>query len=193
MDIKELFTKTNQALNDIVQQITPQQLELTIPAYAAYSEGQTLGTHLNICAHENACVIPMLDGQKVPGNQEFTEDYLKDDYKGNFAKLTEQANKAVLDASQETLDRTVHMSYADAAAKDYLRDITIQRSMAAIDIAQTAGITFTWPQDLVQAILDVTEPLASTLREYGVFPAEVPIASDASTQDKLIALMGRQP
>jgi len=193
MDIKELFTKTNQALNDIVQQVTPEQLELVMPSYASFNEGQTLRTHLNICSYENASVTPMLAGEKVPGNQEFNEDYLKDDYKGNFARLTEEANNAVLGCSEGDLDRIVHMSYADTPARSYLTDIVIQRSSAAIDIAQTASISFDWPEEHVQAIWNTVQPYATTLREYGIFPAEVTVSDDSSLQNKLIALMGRQP
>jgi uncharacterized protein (TIGR03086 family) len=193
MNIKELFIKSNQALNDIVQQVKPEYLEHVMPRYASYTEGQLLRTNLNVYAHENASVPPMLAGKKVPNNQEFTEDYLKDDYKGNFAKLTAEANKAVQDCSEEDLNRTVHMSYADAPARDYLHDIVIQRSTAAIDIAQAANIPFSWPDEHVQAVLDVVKPFAATLREYGVFPDEVAVPDDAPLQDKLIALMGRQP
>lgn len=193
MDIKELFTRTNQALNDIVQQITPEQLELVMPKYTSFNEGQTLRTHLNICAHENASVTPMLAGEKVPSNQEFNEDYLKDNYTGNFARLTEEANAAVLGCSTEDLKQTVHMSYADAPAQSYLTDIVIQRSAAAIDIAQVADISFDWPDELTQAIWDTVQPYAPTLREYGVFPAEVTVSDDTSLQNKLIAVMGRQP
>lgn len=193
MHIKDLFIQTNQALNDIVQQVMPNQLDLVMPACASFHEGQTLRTHLNICAHENACVAPMLAGEKVPGNQDFTEDYLKDDYKNAFAILTERANAAVRACSEDDLDRTVHMSYADAPARSYLHDIVIQRSMAAVDIAQVAGISFTWSQEHIQAIWDVIQPSATMLREYGVFPAEVAVDDDAPLQDRLLALMGRRP
>lgn len=194
MQIQELFTKTNQALNDIVTQVRAGQLTLVMPRYASYNDRQTLRMHINICAHENACVPRMLAAEEnIPSNQEFTEDYLQDDFKTNYTKLTNAANKAVLDASKEDLDRIVHMSYADALARNYLHDIVIQRSMTAIDIAQTAGITFVWPEELVQAIWDATTPYAQALRQYGVFPAEVAVAANASLQDKLIGLMGRQP
>lgn len=194
MDIKTLFTQTNQALNEIVQQVQPEQLELTMPDYASLTKGQTLRTHLNICAHENACVPRMLTAEEgIPNNADNTEDYLKDDFKKNFAALTETANQAVLACSEKDLDKTVHMSYADAPARDYLHDIVIQRSTAAIDIAQAAGISFTWPQALVQAIWDAVEPTAPMLRDYGIFPPEVPADASASLQAKLIGLMGRQP
>lgn len=191
MEIKELFTKTNSALNDIVQQVQPDQLDLIMPKYASYSDGQTMRTHLNICAYENACVPRMLAGERVPTNQENTEDFLKNDYKANFTALTEAANRVVLASSEEELDKTVHMSYADAPARSYLSDIVLQRSTAAIDIAQTAGISFEWPEELVQAIWNIAKPLAPTLREYGVFPTENPVDDDAPLQEKLIGLMGR--
>lgn len=193
MNIKDLFTNTNQALNDVVVQISPEQFDLVMPDYAAYNKGQTLRTHLNICAHENACVPRMLAAEKnIPTNQENTEDYLKDDFKTNYGILTKTANEAVIDSSDEDLDRVVHMSYADVPARDYLKDIVIQRSMAAIDIAQAAGIQLHWPDELLQAIIDIVQPYAPTLRQYGIFPAEIVTVDDsASLQDKLIALMGR--
>lgn len=194
MDIKELFIKTNQALNDVVQQVAPDKLQVVMPDYAAYQPGQLLERHLQICAHENACVPRMLKAEVgIPNNQEFSEDYLKDDYKGNFAKLTQIANDAVLQATDEDLAQTVHMSYADAKAQDYLRDIVIQRAMATIDIAQAIGVKPSWPAEVLQGIWDATQPFAATLREYGVFPAEVSVPEDAPLEDRLIGLMGRQP
>ena len=194
MNIKELFTRTNQVLNDVVNQISSDQFDVVMPDYAAYNKGQLLKKHLNICAHENACVPRMLAAEEnIPSNQEFTEDYLKDDFKTNFTNLTKIANNAVMAASDETLDRTVHMSYADAPARDYLKDVVIQRSMAAIDIAQAAGIKIDWPSDLLQSVWDTVALYAPTLREYGIFPAEVKIADDAPLADKLVAIMGRQP
>ena len=84
-------------------QVRPEQLDSVMPSYSSFSEGQTLRTTLNICAHENACVPPMLAGeQNLISNPEITEDYLKDDFKTNFAKLTESANKAVLAAAKKT-------------------------------------------------------------------------------------------
>ena len=194
MDIKTLFTRTNSALNSAVQRVSPDQLATNMPEYSSYHKGQTLGTYLNICAHENACVPRMLAAeQNIPNNQEFTEDYLQDDFKTNFAALTESANKAVLNATEETLDTTVHMSYADAKARDYLKDIVVQRSMATIDIAQAAGFAPEWPDDLLQEIWNVVEPYAPTLRHYGIHPPEVKVSTSASLRDKRIGTMGRTP
>lgn len=195
MNIQELFTTTNTALNEIILQLRSGQLALEMPDYAFYGqEKHTLRDYLQICAHENACVSAMLKGEaNLPSNQENIKDYLEDDFKTNLTRLTETANEAVLNCSEDDLDRTVHMSYMDAPARAYLSDIIIQRSSSAIDIAKVADITFIWPEDLVQGIWDIATPNATVLREYGVFPPEVSVAEDASLQDKLVALMGRQP
>lgn len=193
MEIKELFTKTNQALNDIVVQVKPEQMDAVMPKHASYNDGQTLKTHINICAHENACVPAMLAGEHLPTNQENTKDYLQDDFQTNYSDLTKSANEAVLKATDQDLQKIVHMSYGDAVAKAYLSDIVLQRSAAAIDIAQVAGVSFTWSDDLVQGIWDIAAPNAAMLREYGIFPPEVTVDDTASLQDKLIGLMGRRP
>lgn len=195
MNIQDLFIRTNTALNDIVLQIKPEQLSLTMPDYAFYQQkDKTVRDYLQICAHENACVPPMLKGEtNLPTNQENSRDYLEDDFKTNLTHLTEAANQAVMNLDAEGLEKTVHMSYMDAPAKDYLSDIVIQRSSSAIDIAAVTGISFTWPDELIQGIRAIAEPNADTLREYGVFPPEVATPDSASSQDKLIGLMGRQP
>lgn len=186
MDIRELFIRTNQQLNDIVQKITPDQLDVMV-------QSQPLRRHLAVCAHENACVLRMLAGEEgIASNQEFTEEYLKDDYKTNFADLTVTANEAVKGCSDEDLERTTHMSYADTTVRGYLQDVTIQRLAAAVDSAQAANIPLNLPEELAQALLDHIQPFAKMLREYGVFPAEVDVAADASVQDRLLGLMGRQ-
>lgn len=192
MNTQELFIETNQALNNIVLQIAPEQLELVVPKHMAYSEGQTLRTSINVFAYENACVPKMLAGEKnLSPNKDVAEDYLKDDFTTNFAALTASANEAVKEC--DDLERTVYMSYATVPARDYLSDIIVQRSTAAIDVAKLAGITFAWPNELVQALLNAIEPHAAMLREYGVFPPEITVSEDASLQDKLIAMTGRRP
>ncbi len=192
MNIQELFIATNQALKDIVVQVKAEQLGLTVPKHMAYSDGQTLRTSINVCAYENACVPRMLAGeQNIPANNEITEDYLQDNFSEHFTTLTDKANQAVRDC--DDLERTVYMSYATVPARDYLKDIVVQRATAAFDIAKLAGITFTWPDELVQAVRTVVEPNAAMLREYGVFPPAVAVSPDASPQDQLIAMTGRQP
>lgn len=195
MDIQQLFTRTNTALNDVVQQLTPEQLDsVSLPSYATSNQGRSLRTFVNVCAYENDCVPAMLEGKKgLVANQENTTDYLQDDFKSNFARLVEVANEAVRACSQDDLARTVHMSYMDAPARDYLNDIVLQRSLAAIDIAQAANLPHAWDNELLQGLWDTVAPNANMLREYGVFPAEVVVGADASLQDKLLGLMGRNP
>lgn len=194
MNIQQLFTSVNSELNDIVQQLQPEQLAVQVPDYAFYRAKGTIRDMLQVGAHENACVAPMLAGEKgLKVNAEITEDYLKDDFKANFARLTNEANEAVLKQSEEDLNRIVHMSYMDSPAREYLSDIVIQRSSAAIDIAQAAGISFAWPEDLVQGIWDIANPNADVLRQYEVFPPEVAVDASAPLQDRLIGLMGRKP
>ena len=192
MEIKELFIRANQALNDIVTQVKPEYMEVRVPKHMAYKDGQTLRTSINVCAYENACVPRMLAGeQNIAPNKDIAEDYLKDDFVARFARLTEAANKAVREC--DDLDRMVYMSYGTAPAHQYLRDIVIQRTTAAFDIAALANISFGWPVELVQALWNVIEPTAPMLREYGVFPPEISVSADASLQDRLVALTGRRP
>jgi uncharacterized protein (TIGR03086 family) len=61
------------------------------------------------------------------------------------------------------------------------------------DLAKATGQDTTIPPDLVQECAETVEPMDAMLRMPGVCGPAVPVADNASAQDKLIAFMGRQP
>ncbi len=192
MDVKKLFVATNQALTDAVKQITPEQFELEVPAHMRYRDGQVLKTTINILAYENLCVPKVLHGETgLATNTEFDEDLLKDDPMANYEKLSDAANEAA--RAQTDMKQVVHISYGDFPASDYLSDISLQRSTAAYDIGALTGVDVSLPEDVVKGLWDIAAPNADYLREAGVFPPEIRIKDDASSEDKLLGLIGRQP
>ena len=192
MDIQQLFIKANNALQSKMEQARPEQLEMVLPDDFTWAAGQKLRQVMNVCAFENACVPDVLAGKPLAGtNAELSEDLLRDDPQGNYARFTEQANRAV--ESESDMDKIVHISYGDFPARDYLRDISIQRSMSAFDVARVLGNDTKLPDDLVQGLWDITLPMADLLRDMGVFKAKIEVPEDASLQDQLMGLTGRQP
>ncbi len=192
MDIKKLFIATNQALTDVIKQITPEQFEMKVPAHMRYSDGQVLKTTINILAYENLCVPKVLHGEiGLAINKEFNEDLLKDDLVGNYERLSHVANEAV--KSHADLEQIVHISYGDFPASGYLTDISIQRSTSAYDIGMLIGVDVSLPEDAVKGLWSIAVSYADYLREAGIFPPEIKVSDDASPEDKLLSLMGRQP
>lgn len=61
------------------------------------------------------------------------------------------------------------------------------------DLARTGELDDTLPDDLVTEMLIGLEPMDDMLRTSGHYGPRVPVADDASSQDKLIAFTGRHP
>ncbi len=62
------------------------------------------------------------------------------------------------------------------------------------DLAAATGQTYTMEPDVAEAVRQTVSQLASPeARENGAFGAEVQVGEDASAQDRLLALSGRDP
>jgi uncharacterized protein (TIGR03086 family) len=192
MSTQELFILSNQTLQSTVSKIKDEQMELIIPGDLSWMENFTVRKTLNVYAYENFCVSEVLAGKKdLANNAEFKEDFLKDDPQGNFKRYTDQANESVRNVHD--LEKIVHISYGDFPVDDYLRDITIQRSFAAYDLAKFIGADTTLPEDLVKGLWEITQPVADMLRAYGVFKEKIEVPEDAPLQQRLLGLTGRDP
>ena len=78
-------------------------------------------------------------------------------------------------------------------AREYLKHITYFRGSRVYDIARFIGADTTMPADLVQGLWDVLSPQAEEWRKLGVFGPAVKVPDDAPLQNRLLALMGRDP
>jgi hypothetical protein len=93
----------------------------------------------------------------------------------------------------DDLALTVHTSFGDFSARDYLIQITYFRGLRAHDIARVIGVDPTLPAGLVQGIWDQLSPVAEEWREMGAFPPRVDVPENAPLQDRLLGLTGRDP
>ena len=93
----------------------------------------------------------------------------------------------------DDLERVVHTSFGDFPAREYLWQINTFRGLRAHDIARVIGVEPALSDELVQGLWDEISPHADDWRQYGVFPAAVPVADDAPLLDRLLGITGRDP
>lgn len=192
MTIQELFILANKTLFEVVKQVKEDQMELILPETDSWTPNMQVRHWLNTHAYENRCVPEVLNGKKdFVLNADFKEVLLGDNPHENYEKYHTMAQNAVknLDDPQ----KIVHITYGDFSATDYLRDIIIERSFAAYDLAKFIGADTKLPDDLVEGLWEITLPVADTLREYGVFKAKIDVPEDAPLQQRLLGLTGRDP
>jgi uncharacterized protein (TIGR03086 family) len=196
MDESKVFVLADRALNAVVAQIKDDQWSMKMPAgfqTGPTDEVPTLREIINYHAYDDSWVPDMLAGRTMAevGETSFKGDLLGDYPKVNFAVIVEAACAAA--ERLDDLDRTVHCSFGDYPAREYLWQINMFRGLRARDIAIVIGVEPNLPDALVQGIWDEISPKAEEYRGYGVFPAAVPVPDDAPLLDRLLGLTGRDP
>jgi uncharacterized protein (TIGR03086 family) len=187
-----VFILADQALKAVVDQIRDDQWDLVVPDDMTRTPGIGLRQVINYHAYDDAWVPEVLAGKtKEDVGDRYDGDLLGDHPKLNFASIVETAVLTVRDF--DDLDRTVHLSYGDYPAREYLMHITSFRGLRAYDIARFIGASTELPPDLVQGLWDEIAPHAEEWRTIGVYGPAIPVPEDAPLQDRLLGLTGRQP
>ncbi len=193
---QEVFVLADRTLNDVVAKIADDQWDMRMPASPARrgaGEPPTLREIVNYHAYDDSWVPDILAGKTMEeaGRDNFKGDLLGATPKLAFAAVVGRACKAAQEVKD--LDFTVHTSFGDFSARDYLIQITYFRGLRAHDIARVIGVDPTLPADLVKGLWDELSPVADEWRELGAFPPRVDVPGDASLQDRLLGLTGRDP
>jgi len=196
MTEQELFVLADRALNGVVAQVRDDQWAMEMPEgffTRATDQRPVLREVINYHAYDDSWVPDMLAGRTMDevGSDRFRGDLLGDDPRGRFAEIVDRACAAA--QTLDDRDRTVHCSFGDFPASAYLWQVTSFRAFRTHDLARLLGFDPTLPPDLVQGLWDEFVPRAEEMRRIGVFREPVPVPDDATLQDRLIALTGRQP
>jgi len=190
---KDVFILADEALNAVVGQIRDDQWDTRVPDdMSPRQPGMTLRRIINYHAYDDAWVPDVLGGKTIDDvGTRWDGDLLGDHPKLNFASIVETAVMTV--RVFDDLDRTVHLSYGDYAAREYLKHITYFRGLRVYDIAKFIGADTTMPGDLVQGLWGEIALEAEQWRQMGVFGPAVEVPETAPLQDRLLGLTGRQP
>ena len=192
----ETFVLADRALNAVVQQIRDDQWDMPMPQSFQRRDSQTVPTLRDIIgyhAYDDSWVRDMLAGRTMDevGSDSFKGDLLGEDPKGSFAAIVDRACAAAADF--DDFDRTVHCSFGDFTAREYLWQVNSFRGLRAHDIARVIGVDPQLPDALVQGLWDEVSPHADEWRTYGVFPPAVPVPEDAPLLARLLGITGRDP
>ena len=195
MQENEVFVLADHALQKVVNQIKAEQWEMEMPPSFARRGGATVTLRelINYHAYDDAWVPDMLAGKTMDeaGKTKFDGDLLGENPIENFGKIVDTACAAA--RNLDDLERTVHCSFGDFTAREYLWQINSFRALRAHDIAQVIGVDSRLPGDLVQGIWDEVSPHAEEWRAIGVYGPAVEVPADADLQARLLGITGRQP
>jgi len=189
MTIQELFIASNKALKVSIDHIKNEQWILNMPEGTS-SRPTTLKQAVQYHTYDDAWVPDVLAGKTKAEVGDTYEDLLtNEDLIKNYDIYNAVASEAV--AKFIDLTRTVHLSYGDFPARDYLQHIISFRAFRSYDIAKLIGADTTMDTEFVDALTNEFQPVVEQYRAMGVFPKALEVAADANPQAKLLAMVGR--
>ncbi len=153
-------------------------------------EAWDVRTLVNHVTGEDRWTAPLLGGATIADiGDQFDGDLLGDDPVGAFAAAGAEATDA---SSRVDLDRTVHLSFGDVPASEYLSQLAADHLVHGWDLAAATGGDRHFDEELVAGVADWFVDRESLYRESGVIGPRVASASD-DPQDRLIGAFGRDP
>jgi uncharacterized protein (TIGR03086 family) len=191
---QRVFVLSEHALAGVIDQVPDSRWGETTPAWFATNRAGalTLREIVNYHAYDSAWVPDVLAGRTIAEvGDRYDGDLLGDDPRGGYRRHSDRAV-----AAAEALDdpgRTVHLSYGDFPAREYLKHVSSFRCFRAYDIARWMGLPTDLPPALVQGMWDHLLPQIDEWRRMGVFGPPVEVPAGAPLQDRLLGLVGRDP
>jgi uncharacterized protein (TIGR03086 family) len=171
----------------LVRQVEPEQWSLPTPC-RAWSV-RDLVNHVTV---QQLWVPPLLAGASAVSLADLlTGDRLGEDPALAWKRAAAEAEEAV--HGKGALDGTVTLSQGPALAAHLCSQLAMDTVVHAWDLARATGADERLPDILVSFALREVSGYAHRLSASGLFHAPQPVAPDADSQTRLLALTGRNP
>lgn len=194
MTARDLFLLSDAALRDVVDRITPEQLDLPVPAEWSSTSVPTLRGILALHATDEAWVPDVIAGRTIDEvGERWNGDLLGagphgDDPIAAYDAINDLATASV--NSVTDLDAVAHLSYGDYPLSVFFEHTSFYRAFQAVAIAKLIGLDYRMSDALVDALWDAAVPQAEQLRQWHVFGAEVPVPDGSDKQTRLLGITG---
>lgn len=154
--------------------------------------GWDLRALVNHVVGEDRWAVPLMAGR--------TMSEVADRFDGDLlgASPTEAAESAARDAVAAVAEpgamaRTVHLSFGDTPAEEYVWQLTADHLIHGWDVAAATGAARAMDDGLVAAVSDWFAAREDLYRAAGAVGARPDVRPDAPPQDRLLAGFGRSP
>jgi uncharacterized protein (TIGR03086 family) len=111
-------------------------------------------------------------------------------WSGLMASAVEKAHAPI--AAPGALERTVHLSFGDCPAREYVMQLTADLAIHSWDLARATGQDEVLDARTVALLLPWTEATVDRWAELGLFAPRIDAGADASDDARLLGLVGRQ-
>lgn len=186
MDVKELHRRAVAAFGDRVLAVPAATWRWPTPCQQW--DVRELVAHV---VEECRWTAPLLGGATVDEvGDRFAGDLLGEDPVGTWTSASEEAVAAALAVDPGL---TVHLSFGDFPAEEYLSQLAADHLVHAWDLARATGQDERLDPELVAAVADWFVDREPFYREGGVIGPAVEVGEDAGPAAVLLGRFGRDP
>jgi uncharacterized protein (TIGR03086 family) len=187
MEIIERFRRSMDTFTALVGQVRAGQWDSPTPC-----AGWDVRTLVNHLVYEERWAVPLFDGATIAEvGDRFEGDLLGEDPVSASEDAAREADEAV--SAPGVLSRTVHLSFGDTPAEEYLYQLFADHVIHAWDLAAALGVDRTLDADQVDFLATWFAGQEDGYRSAGAIGERVPVPDDAGQQDRLLAAFGRDP
>lgn len=184
-ELGALHRRATAHFGDLVHTIGPGQWVLPTPCAE-----WTVRDLVNHVTAENLWMPPLLSGALIADvGDRFDGDVLGDDPIAAWDAAATQALAALDDL--DVMARTVHLSFGDSPADEYVRQLLADHVVHAWDLAQAIDADDHLDDALVAACTEWFDSVEHTYRRAGAIGPREAVAPDADAQQRLLARFGR--
>jgi len=186
MSIADLHERAVAAFGSRLLLVKPDQWAAPTP-----SEGWDVRALVNHVTGEDLWTPPLMAGQTIAEvGDRFDGDVLGEDPVAAYRQAAAQAVAAVREPG--ALDRTVHLSFGDTPAQEYVNQLFADHLIHAWDLARAVGADERLDPDLVDACAAWFADVEEMYRAAGVIGPRPAVPDDADAQTRLLAMFGRR-
>jgi uncharacterized protein (TIGR03086 family) len=161
----------------------------TAPTPCSEWDVRTLVNHV---VGEQLWAPPLMGGQTIADvGDRYDGDVLGSDPKATWRNAIAPSIESF--AAPGALDGTVHLSYGDEAAAEYLVQMVTDLAVHGWDLARAIGADETIDPETATLLWESWSPREDMIRGSGVFGDKVDTPADADAATRLLGLMGRNP
>ncbi|GIH14643.1 TIGR03086 family metal-binding protein [Rugosimonospora africana] len=187
MDLAALYQRSIDGFEARVAQVRPDQWASPTPC-----PGWDVRALVNHVIGEERWAVPLFGGATIEElGDRFSGDLLGDDPRASAADAARQARAVV--TRPGVMRRTVHLSFGDAPAEEYLRQLLADHVVHSWDLAVAIGADRHLDPDAVHAVAEWFAEHEDMYRQGGAIGPRAEVPGSANEQDQLIGAYGRDP
>jgi uncharacterized protein (TIGR03086 family) len=187
MALADLYRRSVDGFVDRVRKVRPDQWAEPTPC--ADWDVRALVNHI---VNEERWTVPLFAGATIADvGDRFDGDLLGEDPVASAVDAADEA-KAVVD-SDGALERTVHLSFGDTPASEYVHQLLADHLIHSWDLAVAIDADRTLDPEGVRACLEWFAEREDIYRSSGAIGPRVDVPAHAGDQDLLLAGFGRDP